>query len=145
MAPTLTAAQVIDVVGFIVQNGRQVNDNLRQLWTRIVFNILVKNTDDHLRNHGFLLRTDGWELSPAYDINPNSHGNGLTLNISDDDNSLDVDLALSVAKHFRLKNQEAEGILNNIRKAVADWPAIAAKYKLSRREQENMFTAFSGA
>jgi serine/threonine-protein kinase HipA len=121
-----------------------VNDNLRQLWARIVFNILVKNTDDHLRNHSFLLNAGGWELSPAYDINPNPHGNGLTLNISDDDNSLDVNLALSVAKHFRLKNQEAELILNNIRQAVSNWSVLAAKYKLSRREQENMSAAFNG-
>ena len=135
----------LDLVGFIVQNGRQVKDNLRQLWVRIVFNILVKNTDDHLRNHGFLLQADGWELSPAYDINPNPHGNGLTLNISEDDNSLDIELALSVAKHFRLKNQEAELILNNIRKVEAGWPVLATKYRLSRREQENMSIAFNGA
>lgn len=139
-----SGASYLDLVGFIVQNGRQVNDNLRQLWMRIVFNILVKNTDDHLRNHGFLLNTDGWELSPAYDINPNPHGNGLTLNISEDDNSLDVGLALSVAKHFRLKNHEATLILNDIRHLVAGWPVMATKYGLSRREQENMSGAFNG-
>lgn len=137
-------ASYLDLVGFIIQNGKRVNDNLHQLWARMVFNILVKNTDDHLRNHGFLLKADGWDLSPAYDVNPNPRGNGLTLNISDDDNSLDIDLALSVAKHFRLKNQEAESILNNIRKAVSGWPIAAAKYKLSRREQENMSAAFNG-
>ena len=136
-------ASYLDIVGFIIQNGRQVNENLRELWTRIVFNILVKNTDDHLRNHGFLLREDGWELSPAYDMNANPQGNGLTLNISENDNALDTELALSVAKHFRLKPQEADTIFNRIKSAVSDWPAIAAKYKLSRREQENMTAAFS--
>jgi len=133
----------LDLVGFIIQNGRNVNENLRQLWTRMTFNMLVKNTDDHLRNHGFLLREDGWELSPAYDINPNPRGTGLTLNISEDDNSLDPELVLSVAKHFRLKQVEAEAILAHIRKAITAWPAIASKYGLSRRDQEMMAPAFS--
>ncbi|WP_295676212.1 type II toxin-antitoxin system HipA family toxin [uncultured Mucilaginibacter sp.] len=70
-------ASYLDIVGFIIQHGRNVNDNLRQLWTRMTFNILVKNTDDHLRNHGFLLKDGGWELSPAYDLNPNPRGNWI--------------------------------------------------------------------
>jgi serine/threonine-protein kinase HipA len=136
-------ASYLDIVGFIIQNGRQVNENLRELWTRIIFNILVKNTDDHLRNHGFLLREDGWELSPAYDMNFNPRGNGLTLNISENDNSLDPELALSVAKHFRLKPPEAYAIFDRVKSAVSQWPEVATKYKLSRREQENMSAALS--
>jgi serine/threonine-protein kinase HipA len=132
----------LDLVTFIIQNGREVNNNLFELWTRMVFNILVKNTDDHLRNHGFLLKDDGWELSPAYDLNANPQGMGLTLNISDDDNSLDVELALSVAKHFRLKPAKAEEILQQMINEVSQWQEIAARYKLSRREQENMANAF---
>jgi len=137
-----TGASYLDIAAFIIQNGRQVNNNLKELWARIVFNIMVKNTDDHLRNHGFLLREDGWELSPAYDMNANPQGNGLTLNISENDNSLDPELALSAAQHFRLKPHEANAILNRTKNAVSKWPAIAAKYKLSRREQENMAIAF---
>ena len=132
----------LDMAGFIIQNGRQVNDNLRQLWTRMIFNMLVKNTDDHLRNHGFLLGEDGWDLSPAYDINPNPRGNGLTLNVSEDDNSLDPELALSAAIHFRLKPKESEAILNRIRTEITGWAAIASKYGLSRREQETIAPAF---
>ena len=139
-----SGASYLDMVAFIIQNGSNVKENLKELWTRIVFNILVKNTDDHLRNHGFLLRENGWELSPAYDINANPQGSGLTLNISESDNSLDPDLALSVAVHFRLKPEEAKAILEKIKKAVTQWPQIATKYKLSRREQENMAPAFSG-
>ena len=139
-----SGASYLDMVAFIIQNGSNVNENLKELWTRIVFNILVKNTDDHLRNHGFLLRENGWELSPAYDMNANPQGSGLTLNISESDNSLDPDLALSVAVHFRLKREEAKAILEKIKKAVTQWPQIATKYKLSRREQENMAPAFSG-
>jgi len=134
----------LDMAGFIIQNGRRVNDNLRQLWTRMIFNMLVKNTDDHLRNHGFLLGEDGWDLSPAYDINPNPRGNGLTLNVSEDDNSLDPELALSVAIHFRLKHRESEAILNRIRTEITGWAAIASKYGLSRREQETIAPAFEG-
>jgi serine/threonine-protein kinase HipA len=110
----------------------------------MVFNILVKNTDDHLRNHGFLLRDDGWELSPAYDINANPRGSCITLNISGSDNSLDAELALSVAVHFHLKPAEAKAILDRIKYEVSQWPKIAMKFKLSRREQENMAPAFSG-
>lgn len=132
----------LDMAGFIIQNGRRVNDNLRQLWTRMIFNMLVKNTDDHLRNHGFLLGEDGWDLSPAYDVNPNPRGNGLTLNVSEDDNSLDPELALSVAIHFRLKHRESEAILNRIRTEITGWAAIASKYGLSRREQETIAPAF---
>lgn len=137
-------ASYLDIVAFIIQHGRNVNDNLRQLWTRMTFNILVKNTDDHLRNHGFLLKDGGWELSPAYDLNPNPRGNGLTLNISDNDNSLDPGLALSVARHFRLKGKEAEEILAHLRQTISQWEDIASKYKLSRRDKENMASAFSG-
>jgi len=132
----------LDMAGFIIQNGRRVNDNLRQLWTRMIFNMLVKNTDDHLRNHGFLLGEDGWDLSPAYDVNPNPRGNGLTLNVSEDDNSLDPELALSAAIHFRLKPKESEAILNRIRTEITGWAAIASKYGLSRREQETIAPAF---
>lgn len=134
----------LDMAGFIIQNGRRVNDNLRQLWTRMIFNMLVKNTDDHLRNHGFLLGEDGWDLSPAYDVNPNPRGNALTLNVSEDDNSLDPELALSVAIHFRLKHRESEAILNRIRTEITGWAAIASKYGLSRREQETIAPAFEG-
>jgi serine/threonine-protein kinase HipA len=132
----------LDLVGFIIRSGRKVNDNLRELWTRMLFNILVKNTDDHLRNHGFLLYEDGWELSPAFDINPNHSGNGLTLNISQEDNSLDTGLALSVAKHFRLKAEEAQSILDHLLKVVSGWEDVAAKYGLTRRERETMAAAF---
>ena len=132
----------LDLVAFIIQNGREVNNNLLELWTRMVFNILVKNTDDHLRNHGFLLKDDGWELSPAYDLNANPQGMGLTLNISDDDNTLDVELALSVAKHFRLNPAKAEEILERMINEISQWQEVAARYKLSRREQENMANAF---
>lgn len=132
----------LDLAGLIQQRGRNVNENLKELWKRIVFNIMVKNTDDHLRNHGFLLFQDGWELSPAYDMNAVSAGTGLTLNISENDNSLSLELALEVAQHFRIKPKDALLIIDDMKKSIFDWRRIAVKYKLSNREQDAMEEAF---
>jgi serine/threonine-protein kinase HipA len=76
----------LDIVAFIIQQGALMKADLEQLWRRVVFNILVSNTDDHLRDHGFILTNNGWQLSPAYDMNPNEMGSGLTLNISENSN-----------------------------------------------------------
>ena len=91
----------LELAEFISENGANVNEDLEELWRRIVFSICVTNTDDHLRNHGFILSEIGWLLSPAYDINPVETGTGLKLNISDNDNSLDIDLAMEVHEFFR--------------------------------------------
>lgn len=132
----------LDLAGLIQQRGRSVNENLKELWRRIVFNIMVKNTDDHLRNHGFLLYQDGWELSPAYDMNAVSAGTGLTLNISENENSLSLELALEVAQHFRIKPKEASMMIGEMKKSISDWRKIASKYKVSNREQDAMAEAF---
>ncbi len=132
----------LDLAQFIVQHGTTPDEDLEELWRRIVFSIAVSNTDDHLRNHGFLLNPQGWILSPAYDINPNPQGNGLSLNISMDDNSLDFELALSVAPHFRLETSQANKQLTTIKEIVSHWREIALKLKLSRMEIENMAPAF---
>jgi serine/threonine-protein kinase HipA len=131
----------LDLVDFLTRNGSQVNRDLQQLWRRIVFNICVSNVDDHLRNHGFLLTTNGWKLSPAYDINPVEHGEGLKLNISATDNSQNLELALDVAEHFRLKKFEAKNILNEIVQVVQGWKKIAAKM-IPKREISRMSRAF---
>ena len=132
----------LELVKFLTQYGSNVNDDLKELWRRIVFNICVKNTDDHLRNHGFLLTDNGWRLSPAYDLNPIEYGTGLNLNISENDNSLDLDLALSVAKHFRLKNEQASQIISEVKDSVTQWRDVAKKYNLSKQEQDLMVNAF---
>ena len=67
-----------------------------------------------MRNHGFLLTNNGWQLSPAYDMNPNERGSGLTLNISENSNEQDISLALETAKHYKIKNEEAAKILNDM-------------------------------
>lgn len=133
----------LDMVELIIKNGSNVKGDLEELWKRIVFNICVSNTDDHLRNHGFLIKNNSWVLSPAYDMNAVSYGTRLSLNISETDNSLDLDLALSVAAFFRIKENRANEILMNIITIVNTWKEIANKYKISRAEQEIMQQAFS--
>ena len=132
----------LELAEWIGRNCNNVSQNLEQLWRRIVFNIAVSNCDDHLRNHGFLLTPKGWTLSPAYDINPDEHGMGLKLNISEDDNSLDLELALSVAAYFGLDNATSDEIINQTKKVVSNWQQLATHYGLSRSEQEDNAGAF---
>lgn len=127
---------------FIMQNGVNIEHDLEELWRRIVFSICVSNTDDHLRNHGFLLTPKGWVLSPAYDINPNENGTGLKLNINENDNALEVDLALEVAPYFRIKHDKAKHLIEGITKVTSNWRNLATKYKISKNEQELMSRAF---
>lgn len=132
----------LSLVEFLMTNGSEVDRNLEELWRRIVFNISISNCDDHLRNHGFILTQHGWMLSPAYDMNPDPLGTGLKLNISEDDNSLDFDLAMSVAPYFRLSDKKAVEIIDKVRKSVADWRKVATSYGIPRADQEQMETAF---
>jgi len=136
-------ASYLEIAEFLTKNGGNVPEDLPQLWRRIVFNIAVSNTDDHLRNHGFLLTPRGWVLSPAYDINPNIEGpTGLTLNIDEYDNSLSFDLVMSVARYFRLTEQEAGLAINSIVEVVSSWREEASRLGLSIYEQDRMALAF---
>lgn len=135
-------ANYLEIAEFLMQNGADVNNDLEEVWRRIVFSICTKNTDDHLRNHGFLLTDRGWKLSPAYDLNPNPSGNGLTLNISLTDNSLDLELAMEVRSFFRLTDKRAMEIIENVKKEVKNWQRIAENVRISRQEQEMMSQAF---
>jgi serine/threonine-protein kinase HipA len=133
----------LEIVDFLTRNGANIESDLKELWQRIVFNVFVSNTDDHLRNHGFILTEKGWILSPAFDINPNEDGAGLSLNISLDDNSQDLDLTLEVADYFRLNKEDALKIIENIKKTVTNWRSVANKYQLPRSEQELMSKVFN--
>ena len=135
-------ASYLEIVEFINRHGASAEGDLKELWTRVVFNICVKNTDDHLRNHGFLLTEAGWLLSPAYDVNANEYGKGLHLNISDKDNSLSLDLALEVAGYFRVDNKTAMQIIRKIKKTISGWHELAGKYKIPKVEQDRMSQAF---
>lgn len=140
-----TGVSYLNIAEFISRYGVNKENDLQELWRRIVFSICIKNTDDHLRNHGFLLNKEGWILSPAYDINPNEYGKGLCLNISDTDNSLDLNLALDVAEYFYLKNDQAKRMIAKIRKTIGSWPLLAKKFGISRSEQERMDGVFLSA
>lgn len=135
-------ASYLDLVAFLVRFGADVNTDLEELWRRMVFSIAIKNTDDHLLNHGFILTAQGWKLSPVYDLNPNSEGTNLSLNIDEQESSLDFDLALSVAKYFRLKPEKANSILREVKLVRSQWRKIAADAGLSKAEQEKMSAAF---
>ncbi|MEA3446969.1 MAG: HipA domain-containing protein [Bacteroidota bacterium] len=132
----------LELVDFITSHGVNVNGDLHELWRRIVFNICISNTDDHLRNHGFLLSDDGWHLSPAFDINPVENDTGLKLNISEDDNALDLELAMDVHEYFRLDKARALSIIDEVKAAVSQWREVETKYGISKSNQELKAVAF---
>ena len=132
----------LNLAEFIVQNGSNVNSDLEQLWRRIVLNIFISNVDDHLRNHGFILKENGWLLSPAYDINPVSEGEGLKLNITANDNSQDLDTAFSVINYFRLNPARANEIVEEVRSAAIKWRDHAKGLGISSGKQDLMARAF---
>jgi len=132
----------LELVELLIRQGAEPERDLHELWRRIIFSIAIRNTDDHVRNHGFLLTPGGWKLSPAFDLNPDPDGRGLNLNISETDNSLSFDLALEVAHHFRLDPDEADKSLNVVKAAVAGWRDVASSHDISRSEQDAITPAF---
>ncbi|MBV1914823.1 MAG: HipA domain-containing protein, partial [Pseudomonadales bacterium] len=136
-------ASYLELAQFLTEHGANTKEDLAQLWRRIVFNIAVSNTDDHLRNHGFIYSNGGWLLSPAYDINPVTPANGLHLNITDDDNSLNYELAMDVMDFFQLSTSQAQRIKDEVLLSVARWETVANSINISRSEQLNMASAFN--
>ncbi len=115
------------------------------LWRRIVFNILISNTDDHLRNHGFLYREHGWELSPAYDMNPmpvDVKPRILSLAIDEADQTASLELALDTASEFGISPERAKAIAHEVGTAVTGWRHHAKRLGLSKKECERMASAF---
>jgi len=136
-------ASYLELAEFLTNHGSNTKDDLAELWRRIVFNIAVSNTDDHLRNHGFIYHQGGWLLSPAYDINPVTPAGGLHLNINEDDNSLNYELALEIIDLFQLDIETAKQIKNEVLNSVEKWEAIATKVGISRTEHQLMAPAFN--
>lgn len=138
-------ASYLDIAEFIQFNSPVNKAQLRQLWRRIVFNIAISNTDDHLRNHGFLLHKEGWILSPVFDINPSIDKDGLSLNIDSDNNALDFGLAKSVGEYFKLTSVQMDQIVKEVCDAVAKWRPEAKKIGIPKAEQDLMEGAFRAA
>ncbi|SFR95974.1 serine/threonine-protein kinase HipA [Dyella sp. OK004] len=126
----------LDLVLLIEEVGTPtyIARELEQLFRRVLFNILVGNRDDHLRNHGFLRDVDGWRLSPAFDINPNPAKNDHVLGINEADTTPNSDLLMATADYYRLKKSRAETIADEVRKAVDGWQSLARQ--LSARASE---------
>lgn len=131
----------VELADLLIRLGANPQADLAQISSHRV-SICVSNTDDHLRNHGFMLEAAGWVLSPAYDMNPDPHGTGLKLNISETDNAQDLDLALSVAEVFRVKQKRARAIVSEIARAVNRWRSVATSHGLSRVAQDRVSRAF---
>lgn len=137
----------LEIADALVQYGAYPKADMAELWRRIVFNVMVANTDNHLRNHGFLYeRCKGWRLSPIYDVNPVPEEIApriLTTSIRFDSSATSLDCALSVIQDFRLKKVEALRIIEEVRAAVQKWPTVASTFGLSKKECERMASAFS--
>jgi len=133
-------ASYLEIAEVIASQGAEPKADLEELWTRIAFNVLVSNTDDHLRNHGFLLTPNGWRLAPAFDMNPNPTGTGLALDIDENDNALDLDLVRSVAHYFRIS--KVDSILDRLESAISTWRDLAQNLGIPHSEQAALAVAF---
>jgi serine/threonine-protein kinase HipA len=135
----------LELVDVLRQDGADAPGDAAQLWRRMVFNILISNTDDHLRNHGFLREPGGWRLSPAYDLNPmptdvKPRIHAMALNETDQDASLET--ALGAAAYFRLSKPEASAIAKDVGIVVATWREVAAQHGLTANQIDRMASAF---
>ena len=133
----------LDIANFINQFGSNVKEDLLELWKRLVFNIIIHNTDDHLRNHGFLLSDTGWKLSPVFDINPNLDKNILSLNIIDNNNELSLKTALDTAYYYKIQYNEAKNVISNMIGVVSsNWRRIARDVGINQQSIKEMETIF---
>lgn len=133
----------LDIAAFIKSHGARPKEDLIELWKRIVFNMAVSNTDDHLRNHGFLLTKHGWILSPVYDVNSVPYGDELALNIDAESNSIDIGLAIDTAVKFGIDKDHARKMaLEILSKVDTNWERLAS-HGISHRQIEEMRPAFS--
>ena len=136
----------LEIVDALRQHGSAPKADMEALWRRLVFNILISNSDDHLRNHGFLYAgQDGWRLSPAYDLNPvpaDVKPRILSTAIDEDDNTASLALALDVAGYFELDAEQARKIARQVGKAVSKWRDEAGRHGLSKAKIDRMASAF---
>lgn len=142
-ASAVDGTSYLEMAAFIKSYGAQPKEDLIELWRRIVFNMAVTNTDDHLRNHAFILTETGWSLSPLYDVNPVPYGDELSLNVNAEDNSISVELAVETAVRFGISETDAKMYAKEILGIVREnWEKQAVRCGLTRRPIEEMRPAF---
>ena len=129
----------LDIVDFIVQGCTQVEANLQELFRRVAFNVCIGNSDDHFRNHGFLLTAKGWTLAPAYDMNPTLN-EYQSLLISSSSNKADLSVLLAACEKYMLTRATAERIVAEVTATVRNWQKVAQRIGIAKREQD-MFSA----
>lgn len=125
----------LDMVDFIVGNSCDTEENLRQLFRRVAFNIAIGNSDDHFRNHGFLLTPRGWTLSPAYDMNPTLNDHQALL-INSSTNQADLQILLDSSEEYMIGHDEATLIIEEVKTAVKQWKTIATRLGIAKREMD---------
>ncbi|MBR4731074.1 MAG: HipA domain-containing protein [Prevotella sp.] len=129
-AGSSTGNGYLDIVDFILHGCTDVRQNLRELFRRVAFNVMFGNTDDHFRNHGFLLTPKGWTLSPAYDINPGAKSHQCLLIDSYTEQS-DINALLSASENYMLERQEAAEIIEEVRAVIKDWRKTATELQIA--------------
>ena len=135
----------LELAQFLRSSGdsAQVGADLEQLFCRVAFNVAVGNRDDHLRNHGFILGTNGWRLAPAFDLNPNIDKADHVLNIDHTDNRPNLQTVLDTAGFYGLGTQRAQQIVEKVCQAVAGWRTAAQQLGMGAADRELMALAFS--
>jgi serine/threonine-protein kinase HipA len=139
-------ASYLDLAELIADQGasKHVEEDLAQLFRRVVFNVLVSNRDDHLRNHGFLRVPSGWRLAPAYDMNPSLEKHEHSLALDESSPEPRISTVVETAEFYRLTSKEAVRIVAQVRTAVSGWKATAQAIGLPRAEVQRMEAAFAG-
>jgi serine/threonine-protein kinase HipA len=138
-------ASYLELVNLLQSQGSHTHDDCVELFRRVVFSILIHNTDDHLRNHGFFIGERGISLSPAYDINPSNDRNELSLAINEVDTTCDVSIAREAHADYGLSKTEADEIIERVTVAVASWRSEATLWSIPKTDQELMAAAFEAA
>lgn len=123
----------LNIVDFILQSCCDVEKNLQELYRRVAFNICIGNSDDHFRNHGFLLTPRGWTLSPAYDMNPTLN-EYQSLLINESSNKADIRTLQESCESYMIKKEVAENIIRQVQAAVAGWENLAVLLQIPARE-----------
>ena len=135
-------ASYLELVELLQSRGLDTHGDCVELFRRVVFNILIHNTDDHLRNHGFFISRDGISLAPAYDINPSVGRSELTLAINEVEATCDVSIAMEASSDYGISKDEADGVVQKVKEAIGSWRTEAASLRIPKAEQELMAAAF---